>query len=81
MIYAMRVGWNRKWREDQVIVKSSNHIYVDTISVQSVHLVQLSGNLLLRSRPEPNMLKRLPKMLSGISQNIYLLCTSYSVPS
>ena len=56
-----------KWREDQVIVKSSNCIYIDTISVQSVHLVQLSGtklNLLLRSRPEPNILKFLPKMLS-----------------
>ena len=73
MIYAMRVRWNRKWREDHVIVKSSNRIYVDTISVQSIHLVQLSGtklNLLLRNSPEPNMLKLLPKMLSGISQNI-----------
>ena len=58
--------------------------FVDTISAQSVHLLQLSGtklNLLLRSRPEPNMFKILPKMLSGISQNICLLCTSCSVPS
>ena len=35
---------------EQVIVKSSNRIYVDTISLQSVHLLLLSGtklNLLL----------------------------------
>ena len=34
------------------------------------------SELLMMSRPESNVLKNLPKILSGISQNFHLLCSS-----
>ena len=44
-----------------------------TISLQQWYP---SGSAGLGSRPESNMLKKLPKMLTGISQKFHLLCFS-----